>query len=42
LPFKNKKIEVDKEKLDLNTLQIKGENYLIIDKDFTELHIFGA
>lgn len=42
LPFKIKKIELDKEKLSLDKVQIKGDNSLLIDKEFTELHIFGA
>jgi len=42
LPFKVKKIEVDNEKITLDSLQFNGGNTLILYKDFTELHIIGA
>jgi alpha-glucosidase len=42
LPFKVKKIEVDNEKIPLEQIQFNGKNSILIDKDFTELHIFGA
>lgn len=42
LPFKVKKIELDNEKISLEEVQFNGGNFLIIDKDFTELHIIGA
>jgi alpha-glucosidase len=41
LPFKIKKIEIDNEVVDLENLSFV-ENSLQIDKDFTEIHIFGA
>ena len=42
LPFKVKRIEIDNEKIDLNTIQSDGGTTWEIDKDFTELHIIGA
>ena len=42
LPFKVKKIELDNEKITLEQVQYNGGNFLIIDKDFSELHIMGA
>jgi alpha-glucosidase len=42
LPFKVKKVEVDNEKISLDSLKLNGENTLILYKDFTELHIIGA
>ncbi|PZO31022.1 MAG: glycosyl hydrolase [Flavobacteriaceae bacterium] len=41
LPFKVKKIEIDNEKVTLEKVQLNGDNFLIIDKDFSELHIIG-
>ena len=41
LPFKVKKIEIDNEKVTLEQIQFNGDNFLIIDKDFSELHIIG-
>lgn len=41
LPFKVKKIEIDNEKVTLEQVQLNGDNFLIIDKDFSELHIIG-
>jgi len=42
LPFKVKKIEIDNEKMPLEQIQFNGKNSILIDKDFTELHIFGT
>jgi alpha-glucosidase len=42
LPFKVKRIEVDNEKITFEDVQFNGGNFLIIDKDFTEIHLFGA
>ncbi|MDI1256631.1 MAG: glycoside hydrolase family 31 protein [Flavobacterium sp.] len=42
LPFKITKIELDNEEFSLENAFFDGENSLIIDKDFTELHITGA
>ncbi|MBP6558501.1 MAG: DUF5110 domain-containing protein, partial [Flavobacterium sp.] len=42
LPFKVKKIELDNEKITLDQVQLNGDNSLIIGKDFTEIHLFGA
>jgi len=41
LPFKVKKVEVDNEKIALDKLYLNGDNSLVIDKDFTELHLIG-
>ena len=41
LHFKVKKIEIDNEKVTLEQIQFNGDNFLIIDKDFSELHIIG-
>nr|WP_294778128.1 glycoside hydrolase family 31 protein [uncultured Flavobacterium sp.] len=41
LPFKVKKVEVDNEKISLDKVCLNGDNSLIIDKDFTELHLIG-
>ncbi|NNT72155.1 DUF4968 domain-containing protein [Flavobacterium sp. IMCC34852] len=41
LPFKVKKVEVDNEKISLDKVHLNGDNSLIIDKDFTELHLIG-
>jgi alpha-glucosidase len=40
LPFKIKTIEVDNEIIEINDVST-SENTLIIDKDFTELHLIG-
>jgi alpha-glucosidase len=42
LPFKVKKIEVDNEKISLDSLKLNGDNSLVLYKDFTELHIIGG
>lgn len=41
LPFKIKRVELDNEELSLNKMHFNGENYLIVEKYFTELHIIG-
>ncbi|NHF61244.1 DUF4968 domain-containing protein [Flavobacteriaceae bacterium TP-CH-4] len=41
LPFKISGIEIDNEKVALKDLKINGNNSLIVDKNFTELHIVG-
>jgi alpha-glucosidase len=41
LPFKVKKVEVDNEKIALDKLYLNGDNSIVIDKDFTELHLIG-
>jgi hypothetical protein len=33
---------VDNEKITFEDVQFNGGNFLIIDKDFTEIHLFGA
>ena len=39
LPFKISKIEIDNEEIAFEDIKLNGDNTLIIDKDFTELHI---
>ena len=41
LPFSVKEIEIDNVKIDFDRKSLDKENYLIIDKEFTELHIIG-
>lgn len=42
LPFKVKEIEIDNEKISFDFNTFEKENYLIVDKEFSELHIIGA
>ena len=42
LPFKVKEIEIDNEKISFDSKAFEKENYLIVDKEFSELHIIGA
>ena len=42
LPFKMEKIQIDNEEFSFKDLKINGDNTLLIDKNFTELHIIGA
>jgi len=39
LPFKISKIQIDNEEIIFENTKVNGDNTLIIDKDFTELHI---
>ena len=41
LPFKIKRIEIDNEKFSFDKKVFELDNYLIVDKEFTELHIIG-
>ena len=41
LPFKIKAIEVDNVQIPLKDLKLNGDNSIVINKDFTELHIIG-
>ncbi|MDY7394759.1 glycoside hydrolase family 31 protein [Aureibaculum sp. 2210JD6-5] len=41
LPFKISKIQVDNVEIDFKKAKVNGDNTLIIDKDFNELHIIG-
>lgn len=41
LPFKIKQIEVDNEKILFDQESYENLNYLIVDKEFSELHIIG-
>jgi len=42
LPFKISKIQVDNEEILFEKVKVNGDNTLIIDKDFTELHIISV
>ena len=39
LPFKIGKVQVDNEEVDLKSIRSNGENSMLIDKNFTLLHI---
>jgi alpha-glucosidase len=41
LPFKVKEIEIDNEKVSFDKKAFENDDYLIVDKEFTELHIIG-
>src|SRR5690606_35748749 len=41
LPFTITKVQIDNEEISLNDLKMNGNNSMIIDKGFTELHLFG-
>jgi alpha-glucosidase len=41
LPFKIKKIEIDNEKVGFDKKAFEADNYILIHKEFTELHIIG-
>jgi alpha-glucosidase len=41
LPFKVKKIEIDNVKIPLDKAEFEIQKFLIVDKEFTELHIIG-
>ena len=41
LPFKISKIEIDNEQVTFENVGFIQENYIIIQKDFTELHFIG-
>lgn len=41
LPFKVSKIELDNEEIPFEKVKLNGNNSMIIDKNFTELHIIG-
>jgi len=42
LPFEVKEIEIDNEKISFDIEAFRINNYLIVDKEFSELHIVGA
>ena len=42
LPFKISKIQIDNEEILFEEVKVNGDNTLIIDKDFTQLHIISA
>ena len=41
LPFKIKTIEVDNQETSLSHLKVNGNTSLVVDKNFTELHLIG-
>ncbi|MDY0990180.1 glycoside hydrolase family 31 protein [Flavobacterium sp. CFBP9031] len=41
LPFKVAEIEIDNEKIEFNKINFEQNNFLLIDKEFNELHIVG-
>ncbi len=41
LPFKIKTIQVDNQETSLNKLKVNGNTSLVVNKNFTELHIIG-
>ncbi len=41
LPFSVKKIKIDNEKISFDKQALENDKYLIVDKEFTELHIIG-
>ena len=41
MAFSIKKIQIDNEEIALKKLKPNGDNTLIVDKDFNELHIMG-
>ncbi|MBT8384425.1 MAG: DUF5110 domain-containing protein, partial [Bacteroidia bacterium] len=42
LPFKIAKIQLDNEEILFEKVKVNGDNTLIVDKNFTELHIIGG
>ncbi|WP_309608206.1 hypothetical protein [Flavobacterium sp.] len=41
LPFKVNKIKIDNEQVAFEEVFFENDNFLIIQKDFTELHFIG-
>ncbi|WP_281233366.1 glycoside hydrolase family 31 protein [Flavobacterium gelatinilyticum] len=41
LPFKVSEIEIDNEKIDFDKINFEVNNFLLVDKEFNELHIIG-
>ncbi|CAD0006291.1 MULTISPECIES: glycoside hydrolase family 31 protein [Flavobacterium] len=41
LPFKVTEIEIDNEKIEFNALDFETNHFLIVEKEFNELHIIG-
>ena len=41
MPFKVNKIEIDNEEVTFADVSFENDNFLIIQKDFTELHFIG-
>ncbi|MFM2370025.1 MAG: hypothetical protein RL619_2342, partial [Bacteroidota bacterium] len=41
LPFKVKEIEIDNEKVSFDKKTFENDNYLIVNKEFSGLHIIG-
>ena len=42
IPFKIATIQIDNEEIPFEEAKVNGDNTLLIDKDFTELHIISA
>ena len=41
LPFEIKSVYVDNQRAPLSSLKVNGNTSLVVDKNFTELHIIG-
>ncbi|MBT8259400.1 MAG: glycoside hydrolase family 31 protein [Bacteroidia bacterium] len=41
LPFKIKRVQLDNEDIDLDMVKTNGSSSILIDKNFTDLHIYG-
>jgi len=41
LPFKVSEIEIDNEKIEFDKINFEQNNFLIVEKEFNELHIVG-
>ena len=41
LPFKISKVQIDKEEILFEKIKLNGDNTLVVDKNFTEIHIIG-
>ncbi|SEO29925.1 alpha-glucosidase [Flavobacterium sp. CF108] len=41
LPFKVTEIEIDNEKIEFDKVSFEANNFLLVDKEFNELHIIG-
>ncbi|MDR6763364.1 alpha-glucosidase [Flavobacterium sp. 2755] len=41
LPFKVTEIEIDNERIEFDKISFESNNFLIVDKEFNELHIIG-
>ena len=41
LPFKISTIQIDNEEIKFEDIKVNGDNTLVVDKEFTELHIMA-